>query len=328
VTAPAGAPGLAGRRILVTGATGLLGGEVAELLSTHDAPVGWLARAPRPREPHVPVPADLTDPPAVERAVRAFAPDVVIHLAAAVGDRLDALVAKRANVDATLALQRVTAERGARLIVASTVLVLGLDDLVDAPEETPRTRAPMIPYVATKVEMEERLEGTDAVVLRFPRIYGERDGMILPEMLKLMRAGQMVLIDGGESLQSFVHVSDAARACLLAAEKGAAGRTYHVTGGDRVTNRRILELVADAAGLPRVTRKVPRWLALGIAGVCEALRLPIRSRFSRFRVKYVGCHHHYSIERARSELGYEPRVKIEEGLPAVVRAMLADSVSR
>lgn len=59
-----------------------------------------------------------------------------------------------------------------------------------------------------------------------------------------------------------------------------------------------------------------------------ALRLPIRDRLSRFRVKYVACHHHYAIERARRELGYEPRVGIEVGLPAVVRAIAAGATAQ
>lgn len=77
--------------------------------------------------------------------------------------------------------------------------------------------------------------------------------------------------------------------------------------------------VADAADVPHVTRSPPRWLAL--AGACETLRLPLRVRLPLFRVKYVGCDHHRSS--ARRELGDEPRVRIEERLPGVVRGMVA-----
>jgi nucleoside-diphosphate-sugar epimerase len=326
---------LSGGRILITGATGLIGVELAALLAGHDAPVGWLARNPLPpatttatttaREPPpVPVAVDLGDLAAVDRAVRAFSPDVVFHLAAAVGDRVPEAEAQRINVDATRALQRALPP-AARLVVASTVLVLGLDDLIDAPEDLPFTGDPLIPYVATKVQMERSLSGTGAIIMRFPRVYGTRDRMILPQILELMRSGRMRLIDGGARLQSFLHVTDAARACLLAAARGTPGATYHITAGDRVTNREILDLIADAAGLPRVTRSVSLRVALAVATAAEwttrtlGLRLP--AHLSRFRVKYVGCHHHYAIHKARRELGYEPGVPLATGLPPAVRAL-------
>lgn len=311
---------LSGQRILVTGASGLLGQAVLEALYPHAPPPACLARTPAPASDRgVPLAADLTDLVALDRAVRAYAPQVILHLAAAVGDRIDPDAARRANVDAPLALQRIALETGARLVVASTVLVLGLDDLVDADETTPRTRDPMIPYVATKVQMEESLDLARTTILRFPRIYGVNDRMILPQMLKVMRAGQMALIDGGRSLQSFVHVDDAAAACVLAMGAERAWGVYHITGGDRVTNREILDLIADAAGLPRVTKTAPRWLALALARAYELLPLPPSDRLSRFRIKYLGCHHHYSIRKAQCELGYEPQVRIRETLPAVVR---------
>lgn len=120
---------LDGRHILITGATGLLGQAVADALFPHEPPPGWLARSPNPPPDRgVPVPADLENLTGMEAAVRAHRPDIILHLAAAVGDRLRADTARRANVDAPLLLERLAAELDARLVVASTVLVLGLDD--------------------------------------------------------------------------------------------------------------------------------------------------------------------------------------------------------
>lgn len=315
---------LAGRRILITGASGLLGQAVLDALHPLVPPPACLARRPPPAGPRgFPLAADLADAGALERAVRDHAPHVILHLAAAVGDRLDPAAARRVNVDVPLVLERIAAGTGARLIVASTVLVLGLDDLVDAGESTPLTRHPLIPYVETKVRMEESLDLSRTTVLRFPRIYGTADRVILPQMLKLMRAGGMVLIDGGRKLQSFVHVDDAASACVLAMAAAGLAGVYHVTGGDRVTNREILDLIADAASLPRVEKSVPRWLALALARAYEMLPLPPSDRFSRFRVKLLGCHHHYAIEKARRDLGYAPASRLAEALPAVTRALLA-----
>lgn len=313
---------LAGQRILITGASGLLGQAVREILHPQVPPPGCLARTPPPAgDRGLPIAADLAEPDAVERAVHAYAPHVILHLAAAVGDRLEPGLARRTNVEAPLLLQNIAGAAGARLVVASTVLVLGLDDLVDADEATSITRDPMIPYVETKVQMEQSLDPARTTILRFPRIYGAGDRMILPQMLKLLRAGRMVFVDAGERLQSFVHVDDAAAACVLAMGAAHGGGVYHITGGDRVTNREILDLIADAAELPRVTRSVPRWLALGLAGAYETLGLPPSDRLSRFRVKYLGCHHHYSIEKARRELGYSPAMRLAEALPEVTRAI-------
>ena len=120
--------------------------------------------------------------------------------------------------------------------------------------------------------------------------------------------------------RSMVHVEDVVQALLLAAEReNANGQTYLVTDDEAYSARRIYESICAALGRRPPAWRVPAWLlwAAGRFGnILRALRLPAPLTTEALR-KLLGSAW-YSCEKARHELGYRPRRKLEDALAEMV----------
>ena len=165
-------------RVLVTGASGLLGGRLAQLLAASHDVVAMCHRAPVPvglRD----VAADILDATSLERALHISQADVVVHAAAeADADRCQADPdrAQRYNVDASVALARLCRRRSARLMALSTDLVVPGDRAMSA--EDVAVGSPALVYGRTKLEAEDAIlaEAPDAAVLRVALVLGRGFG--------------------------------------------------------------------------------------------------------------------------------------------------------
>lgn len=214
------------RRALITGATGFVGGHLAERLASE----GWLLRAlvrstsdvARLRELGVELcPGDLGDASGLRSAVGGV--DVVYHLAAATFARSDAEF-ERANVQGT---KNVTAavgaaeQRPARLVYLSSYAACGpaLTNGARAVDETP---APLTAYGRTKLAGELVVRsaeqfGTDAVIIRAPAVYGPGDRALL-SYYRLVKWGLAPSPVGGGERLHVVYASDLALALARAAD--------------------------------------------------------------------------------------------------------------
>ena len=168
---------MARRRILVTGASGLLGGRLAELLAASHEVIALRHHAPVPAG-LASVDADLLDADALERAVESARPDAVLHSAAlADADRCEREpdLAWRCNVEATEAIARLCRQRGLRLLALSSDLVLGGEHPFASEDERPR---PLLHYGRTKLAAEDAVltECPDGVVLRCALVIGRGFG--------------------------------------------------------------------------------------------------------------------------------------------------------
>jgi len=108
-------------------------------------------------------------------------------------------------------------------------------------------------------------------------------------------------------------------AALTAMEKPeAVGQVYNLTDGELVTKRQFVDAIADGAGVERPSRSVPLWVARLAAWVMErrARRRGAQEapRLTQARLKFLGLNLDYSIEKARTELGYKPRVRFADGI--------------
>ena len=122
---------------------------------------------------------------------------------------------------------------------------------------------------------------------------------------------------------STLYVENAADGILGAATASAApGHVYFLTDGDPINLWDWFRRVADELELPPIERRIPAGVALGAARVAEivwrALRLKSEVPITHHAVAELARHHTYSIERARIDLGYEPRVSRDEGLRRTV----------
>ena len=211
-------------RVLVTGATGFIGLEVARRLCEQGHTPRLLVRRPLRNALLAPLGAelmqgDLESPPSLARAVEGI--DTVIHLGArAIFEEYD--LVRPTIVGGSVALMRACAAAGVRRFVyASSLLVYqGQKDPVD--ERTPAfTRHG---YGRAKIEAERALfeiagrAGIALAVLRLPHVYGVRDLMFAQ-----VRRGRVFFPGNGRNLFAHLHVDDAARLLIAAAETGWTG---------------------------------------------------------------------------------------------------------
>ena len=309
-------------RYLVTGATGLVGSHVVDTLLDRGHEVHVLVRQPaiadalRGRGAKATV-GDLTDATLLPAVVEGR--EVVVHCAGVVQTAGDNPQLWPVNVTATERLLEASAAASVgRFVHLSSVAVYGP---APAPIGEDAPKRPRGPYGQSKWAAEEAVwrrhaAGLPAVALRPCAIYGGRDRHAWPMLSRMGGLPVIALPAGGRRLLDLVHVDDVVDAVLAAAATPeAAGRAYNITDGERHSYRDILTAYGEAAG------RRPRILPIPSA----ALRLAARAGGPLGRLGVLDLDVHYSIDAARRDLGFAPRVGLRDGLRRTFREMTAAS---
>jgi len=318
------------RRFLITGATGFVGGHVAEAAAARGDSVSTIARAESDtgllnRLGATIHRGDITDPDVVRRAVEGA--DVIVHCAAKVGDWGPVEEYRAVNVDAMRSLLEACHNRPLhRFVHMSSLGVYAARHHHGTDETEPPPPRHMDGYTQTKVEAEHlaldahRLHGTPVVVLRPGFIYGPRDRTVLPRLAENLRAGRVRYIgDPDKALMNTIHVANLVDAVFLAVDNPkAVGQVYNLTDGERVSKRKFFGTIAQGLGTPPPGRPVPLFLAKLAARIVEgrARRRGKKEapRVTQARIKLLGLNLDFSIEKARRELGYSPKVNFDQGM--------------
>ena len=225
-------------RILVTGASGLVGGRLCEqLTSLHDV-VGTVHRNAAPAAVRD-VRLDLSDPIAIRELIDRERPDAAVHCAAIADSRIceqDPNAARRANVDASRLLATECRTRGIRLIACSTDLVLGGEDENSAEDASP---APLTVYGATKLEAERAIleEHPAALVLRLSLVCGRGFGpraSASEAIARALRRGELVTLYTDE-WRTPLDADSFARAVERAIERPCVSGIMNLAGPERVS---------------------------------------------------------------------------------------------
>ena len=317
-------------RTLITGATGFVGGHVADAFVARGHAVRTVARpgsdAARLEQLGVTViRGDLTDLDVIRKAVEGV--DVVVHCAAKVGDWGPVEEYRTVNVEAVRHLLEAGYQQPLKLFVhVSSLGVYAARHHYGTDETEPLPARHMDGYTQTKVEAEQlaldahRLHGTPVVVLRPGFVYGPRDRTVLPRLADNLSRGTVRYIgDASKLVMNTIYVGNLVEAIFSAIETPAAvGQVYNLTDGDRVTKRKFFETIADGLGLPRPKRKVPLFVAKLLARVLEwrARRIGMKHapRLTQARLKLFGLNLDFSIDKAKRELGYAPKIGFDEGM--------------
>lgn len=333
-----------GGGVLVTGATGFLGSHLLARLRAAGRDVTVVSRSPRPALAAAGVRVvvgPLHDGAVCAEAVRGA--ETVFHVAARVGvwGAYDDFY--RDNVLATRVLLAAARVAGARRFVHTStpsVVYNGLD-LAGADESLPLTTACPSPYPLTKAlaEREVLAAHSDAFrtcALRPHLIWGVGDPHLVPRILARAAAGRLRVVGRGDNLVDMVHVENATDAHLLAeraldqtchqfGDKSgpAGGRAYFITNGEPVNLWRWVDELLVALGRPPLpSRRVPLGVASALGAACEAAWTVLRREgdppMTRFIAAELAKHHWFSIEAARRDLGYAPRVSMAAGTAELV----------
>jgi nucleoside-diphosphate-sugar epimerase len=237
----------------------------------------------------------------------------VFHLAAQAGVRKswgrDFGVYTSNNVEATqILLEACIGLALERVVYSSSSSVYG--DNVPLPMREDALPQPVSPYGVTKLAAEQLCylyfvnEGVPTVSLRYFTVYGprQRPDMGFHKFLRATLLDQPITVYGdGEQTRDFTFVHDAVAANVAAAIRGIPGRVYNIGGGSRVSINEVLDMIA------RVSGRRPKTI------VDPAQKGDMR-------------HTYADTSLARADLGFVPRVGLEEGL-AAEHAWLSDILS-
>jgi UDP-glucose 4-epimerase len=243
---------LSGARVLVTGASGLIGGQVLPLLD--EADVVAPSRSPRRDEDGLQwVRCDLAEPGSAFEIVTSVQPDVVIHLAGAVrGDRSIEAVTPTlgANLVATVELLEAATGAGCRRIVLS-------GSLLEEPASGGAMAIPSSPYGASRWaasaygRMFHALFDAPVVILRPSFAYGpgQEPTKLIPYVIRTLLEGGSPRLSSGERRLDCVYAEDVAQAYVAAASvQGIEGRTIDLGCGTLRSVRSIVERIVESLG--------------------------------------------------------------------------------
>ena len=267
----------------------------------------------------------VSDPRAATRAAQGT--EVVFHLAAVVGDWAPEELFRTVTIEGTRNVLSAAAEAGARAVLASSIVVYG--DAIgraECAEDRPFGEAAGA-YSRSKQEQERiaadlgRRAGLAVTTLRLANVFGPGSRPWVEMAIDQLKSGAPALIGRGDQNAGLCYVDNAAEALVRAAlTPSSAGRAYNVNDASDVTWRRYFEDLARAAGT-RSPSSLPlpaaRIAARACEGVWSVLRLKGRPPVTREALNLVSSHHRIPIDRARRELGFEPKVGYEEGMARV-----------
>ena len=309
---------------LITGATGFLGSRIAHLLHGRGESVRVLVRttSDRRRLGGLAVEyaeGDVTDRASVEKALDGV--DTVYHAAALYEfGTPDPALMERINVGGTANVLEAAHDRSVLAVHVSSVAALGPTGDSPVVEGHWRADTPRSPYEASKkrahVLAQELAASGARVRIGMPgAIYGPDDPSVLGLAHKLLFRGMPVAL-GPRFIISFVHVDDCADGLVRVGERGADGEGY-ILAAQAVTFRHWFETIARVSGHAAPRWYLPDWLVWDV-GDRAARLLPGRpGRVLRDALAMSGGENYaFSSERARGELGWEPR-SLEEGLADV-----------
>jgi ornithine--oxo-acid transaminase len=321
---------------LITGATGFIGGHLAERLVAEGAQVRCLTRASsdtsRLEQLDVELAVgDLTEADSVARAAQGC--QYVFHCAALVSDWATTEEIRRINVEGTRNLVNGSVAASVkRLIHFSTTDVYGYPGGAAIDETHTPTRFRNW-YAQTKLAAEAEVRRAqdahtvETVILRPATVYGPRSTDVVGEIARAIRRGNMLLVDRGRAVAGLCYVANLIDAAILALRHDTApGHVFNVSDSLDVTWREFTDDLADGLGCPRPRLSIPYWAAHGLGAALEhgyrflrrTTSLSAPPLLSRQAVHVMGRSQGFSNRKARELLGWEPRVDYAAGLEATL----------
>src|SRR5579864_1888466 len=314
-------------RVLITGATGLLGGHLIKELQQRDEDIRALVlpveNADKLKAQGVGVVrGDITDASTLGAAVRDV--ELVFHLAAMMGVWRPLSDYRMVNVTGSENLYKAAQKAGVRRFVhTSSHCVYGLGLGCFLTERDP-LRPDTHPYSVTKAEGDRLMRrlmldsAVETVILRPGSFFGPGDRLNFGRMAQRMKDGKGVIIGRGDNHLPFCYITDIVQGFMLAAYHAQApGNVYNITNDRPLTQQEMFDAIADDVGGVRPTRHLPYlpiYYGSIVAEKVVARVTRTKPIVTQLGAMMFGSDNKHSIEKARRELGFEPKVDLRAGI--------------
>ena len=311
-------------RVLVTGASGLLGGAVAASILAAGHEVRTLQRRPSGVAGVADVPGSVTDAASVERAVAGV--DGIVHLAAKVSLAGDPAEFETVNVGGTVRLLRAAVDAGVgRFVYVSSPSVAHSGSSIVGDDALPadplRARGD---YARTKASAELAALAADSpelavVAVRPHLVWGPGDTQLVARIVDRASRGRLPLLGHGAALIDTTYVDNAASAIAAALERAPVvhGNSYVITNGEPRPVAELLAGMCAAAGVRAPNWSVPAGVARAAGSLIEAV-WRVRPGadeppMTRFLAEQLSTAHWFDQRRTRADLQWTPAVSLDEG---------------
>ncbi|MEZ5275046.1 MAG: NAD-dependent epimerase/dehydratase family protein [Opitutaceae bacterium] len=319
--------------VLVTGASGFVGGALANRLLDQGRKVRVVCRSPVPAlqaRGAEWVRADLADPAAIRGSCQGMG--TVFHVGAKVGIWGRLADFQSINVEGTQALINGCRDfEVPRLVFTSSPsVVFNGQPLQGADESLPYGRRIPAHYAATKALAEAAVLKADdpgglrTIALRPHLVWGPGDTNLVPRVIERARAGRLRIVGDGKNRVDLTHINNVVEAHLQAERRlfetpdRVGGRAYFITNDEPVVLWDWISQLLEQLNIPPIRKQISYRSARRLGAACEGLwstlRLPGEPPMTRFVASELAKDHWFSIGRARADLGYVPGVSMAEGL--------------
>ncbi|HEY0865408.1 MAG TPA: NAD-dependent epimerase/dehydratase family protein [Lacunisphaera sp.] len=328
----------------ITGASGFIGGKIAERLLAEGRRVRVLARRPLPHLEALGaevIPGDLDNREAMRRGCQGA--ETVFHVAGRVGVWGPRREFFEINVGGTRHVINACREAGVPRLVytSSPSVVYNGSDLAGLDESAPLCTAAPCAYPTSKAAAEREVLAAHGpslatVALRPHLVWGPGDKNVVPRVLALARTGRLKIIGSGRNKVDVTHISNVVDAHLLAEGAlcaseisnlksqipSAGGKAYFITNGEPIILWDWINQLLRGVDIPEITKHVPLPVAYAAGGLLEGLwrALPLKGEppMTRFVAKEMATDHWFDISAARRDLGYHPLVTMEAGTKELI----------
>ncbi len=318
---------LSGRTLLITGIGGFIGLRAAELALAQGMKVRGLQRSAQQAKKAQDLGAEVIvgnviDPATAKQVCQGV--DVVLHTAAVVKEGGSLQHFREVNVGGTINMALAAKNAGVKTFIhLSSVMVYGFNYPNRIAEDGPLC-GDNNPYCQTKIEGEKELLQLNyppefgTIIIRAGDVYGPGCIPWIVRPLLLMRQKLFALANGGQGIINHVYVDNLIEAIFLAAEKEAYGEAFNITDGRETSCKEYFTRLAEIGGV-----SMPFSLPAGVLKSVLRLRCIAQTLVGKNTdvlpesIDFVTRPHLYSIAKAQTMLGYQPKIGLDEGMERI-----------
>lgn len=315
-------------RNLVTGATGFIGSHIAERLVRDGEDVTAFVRKTSRIDFLKTIGVkfaygDINDTGSARNAMKGI--DIVYHSAALADEWISSEEAYKVNVEGTRNLLDAALDaKVKKFVFISSLAVLGMKNHYGTKADAPYYKTGDS-YIDTKIDSEQlamdyyKKYNLPVTVIRPGFVFGPRDDKLVPRLSELLSRKQFIFVGNGKNKINSVYIENLTSAIILAARSAkSTGQKYNVTNGSGMTFEELIFKIADIWKLEKPKKHIPKSLAYLLCGLLTGWARLAKSKeppyMTKTRIKFSCLNLDFDIAKTKDELGYIPRISIEEGL--------------